>query len=280
MQVGVTSFLTDRSMAPAAFAVAAEARGFHSLYLPEHTHLPASAATPPAVVAGVSVEEYRRSLDPMVALASAAAVTTTVRIGTGVCLVAQHDPIVLAKQVATLDRLSDGRFVLGVGFGWNAAELADHGVEFTERRAVTREKVRCMQALWTEDLPEFHGEFVDLPPCHAWPKPLQAPYPPVLLGGGAGPRLFAAIAEYADGWIPIGGAGLAASLPRLRDAFEQAGRDPSVLHVVAFGTIPDEAKLAHLEAIGVTEVVLRVRSGTPDEILPVLDDYARFVPGS
>jgi probable F420-dependent oxidoreductase len=277
VHIGVTAFLTDRSMDPASFAIAVEERGFHSLYLPEHTHLPVAAQTPPGLVEGVERDDYRRSLDPMVALAAAAAVTTRVRVGTGVCLVAQHDPIVLAKQVATLDLISRGRFVLGVGFGWNAAELADHGVDFSRRRDVAREKVLCMQALWTEEVPEFHGEFVEVPPCHSWPKPLQAPYPPVVIGGGAGPKLFSAVAEYGDGWMPIGGAGLAAALPALRSAFEQAGRDPAELRIVPFGTIPDRAKLAHFRDVGVTEVVLRVPAGSADEMLPVLDGYAGFV---
>jgi probable F420-dependent oxidoreductase len=225
----------------------------------------------------VHLDDYTRSVDPFVSLAAAAAVTDRILIGTGVALVAQHDPIVLAKQVATLDRLSGGRFVLGMGFGWNRAEAVDHGVDFGRRRAVAREKVLCMQALWSQDEAEFHGEHVELPPSFSWPKPVQQPRVRTLVGGGAGPVLFAAIAEYADGWMPIGGAGLGAALGTLRAAMEDAGRDPAVLEVVPFGTVPDAGKLAHYAALGCTEVVLRVPSGPADAMLRVLDDYARFV---
>ena len=158
MRLGITAFLTDRDMAPADLARAVEERGFHSLYLPEHTHLPVRADTPPALVEGVHLEDYRRSLDPFVALATAAAVTERILLGTGVVLAAQHDPIVLAKQIATLDHLSGGRVVFGMGFGWNRAEAADHGVAFAERREVAREHVLCMQALWSQEQAEFHGE--------------------------------------------------------------------------------------------------------------------------
>ena len=277
MKIGVTAFLTDLSMGPAEFALAAEVRGYHSVYLPEHTHLPLEESTPPGLVEGVQLEDYRRSLDPMVALATAASATSAIRLGTGVCLVAQHDPIVLAKQVATLDHLSAGRVTLGIGYGWNAAEMADHGVAFGERRAVARDKVLCMKALWTEPSAEYHGGYVDLPACVSFPKPVQAPHPPLLLGGGAGPKLFAAVAEYCDGWMPIGGSGLAEALPRLRCAVAAAGRDPDRLQVVPFGSVPTDDKLEHFRALGVTEVVLRVPAGPAEAMLRVLDDYARFL---
>ena len=277
MDVGVTAFLHDRSISPARFAVAAEERGFHSLYLPEHTHLPVAEARPPALVAGVQLEDYRRSLDPMVALAGAAAVTSRILLGTGVCLVAQHDPVVLAKQLATLDQLSGGRVVLGVGYGWNRQEAADHGVDFDARRDIAREKLLCMQALWAMDEAEFHGRHVELPPCYSWPKPLQAPRIRTLVGAAAGGRTFEAVAELADGWMPIGGAGIAEALPGLRHAWEEAGRGDDRLHVAAFGTVPDEAKLDHLRRSGVTEVVLRIPSGPDDDVLRVLDDYTRYL---
>jgi probable F420-dependent oxidoreductase len=261
------------------FARAVEARGYDSLYLPEHTHLPLTRATPPALVAGVSLEDYKRILDPFVSLAAAAAVTQHILLGTGIALVAQHDPIVLAKQIATLDRLSGGRFVLGMGYGWNRDEAADHGVDFSQRRAVAREKLLCMQALWSQDEAQYRGEHVSLPPSFSWPKPIQQPRVRTLVGGGAGPVLFAAIAEYADGWMPIGGAGIGAALEGLRRSFRAAGRDPDTLEVVPFGTIPDDGKLAHFASIGCTEVVLRVPSGPEPDMLRVLDDYARFLPG-
>jgi probable F420-dependent oxidoreductase len=277
VRLGVTCFLTDRDMAPADLARAVEERGFASLYLPEHTHLPVRADTPPALVEGVRAEDYKRSLDPFVALATAVAVTSDLVLGTGVVLAAQHDPIVLAKQVATLDHLSHGRVVLGIGFGWNREEASDHGVAFGDRRAIAREHVLCMQALWRDDPAEFHGEFVDLDPCWSSPKPVQRPGVPVLVGGAATPANFAAIAEYADGWLPIGGSGLGDAVPALRRAVEEAGRDPDLLRVVPFGTVPTEAKLDHFARLGLDEVVLRVPSGSRSQILEVLDAYAAHV---
>ncbi len=277
MHLGVTAFLTDRAMAPDGLARAVEERGFHSLYLPEHTHLPVSADTPPALVEGVDVEDYRRSLDPVVGLAAAASVTDRILLGTGILLVAQHDPIVLAKQLATLDRISGGRVVFGMGFGWNRQEAADHGVAFGHRRAVAREHVLCMQELWAKEQAAFHGTYVSMGPSWAWPKPVQQPRIPTLIGGGAGPALFAAVAEYGDGWIPVGGAGLAEALPRLHRAVEERGRDPEGIRVIPFGTVPTEAKLSHYQSHGIDEVVLRVPSGHPSDMLAVLDDHARFV---
>ncbi len=278
MRIGVTAALTDRSMAVDDFARAVEARGYDSLYLPEHTHLPVALATPPALVGGMHLDDYKRTVDPFVSLAAAAAVTDRILLGTGIALVAQHDPIVLAKQIATLDRLSGGRFVLGMGYGWNRDEAADHGVDFSARRALAREKVLCMQALWSEDEAEFHGVHVSLPPSFSWPKPIQQPRVRVLVGAAPGPKLFEAVADYADGWMPIGGAGITDAMAGLRRAFEAAGRDPDALEVVPFGSIPDEGKLAHFASIGCTEVVLRVPSGPEAEMLRVLDDYVRFLP--
>ena len=276
MHIGVTAFLTDRAMAPGAFAVAVEERGYHSLYLPEHTHLPVGSA-PPTLVDGVQLEDYRRSLDPLAALATAAALTDRVLLGTGIALVAQHDPIVMAKQIATIDHLSGGRFVLGMGYGWNAQEAADHGVDFSVRRAVARENVLCMQALWANDEASFDGTWVTMAPSYSWPKPVQRPRVRTLIGGGAGPKLFAAVVEYADGWMPIGGAGLGPAMTELRRLFEAVGRDPATLHVVPFGTVPSEGKLEHYASLGVTEVVLRVPSGDDDRMRRVLDDYMRFL---
>ena len=276
MRIGVTAALSDRTLAPHAFARAAEDRGYDSMYLPEHTHMPVSAS-PPALVGGVELDDYRRSLDPFVALAAAAAVTERILLGTGVALVAQHDAIVLAKQVATLDHLSGGRVVLGVGFGWNRVEAADHGVDFGARREVVREKVLAMQALWSAEVAQFDGEHVSLSPSYAWPKPVQQPRVRTLLGGAAGPRLFAAVAEYADGWMPIGGAGVGKALHELRRAVADAGRDPDTVEVVPFGTVPDEGKLDHYASIGCTEVVLRIPSGDERAMLRTLDRYARFV---
>jgi probable F420-dependent oxidoreductase len=267
-------FATDLAMAPAALARAAEERGLYSLYFPEHTHIPTSRRTPPPTGDAQLREEYKRTLDPFVALSAAAAVTERLVVGTGICLVAQRDPIVTAKEVATLDLLSGGRVVLGIGFGWNADELEDHGVAMSERRAVAREHVLTMQALWRDDVASFDGSYVHLSPSWSWPKPVQPNGPPVLIGGAPGPTLFAHIAEYADGWIPIGGAGVRAALDDLRKACEQRERDFAELRIVPFGTIPDEGKLDYYASIGIDEVVLRLPSAGADKVLPLLDRYA------
>jgi probable F420-dependent oxidoreductase len=278
MRLGITAFLTDRDVPPATLAAAVEERGFDSLFLPEHTHLPVRADLPPALVEGVRPDDYRRGLCPLVALSTAVSTTRRIRLGTGILLAAQHDPIVLAKQVATLDHLSGGRFTLGIGFGWNRAEAEDHGVDFTQRHAIVREHLLCMEALWSQDQAEFHGEFVDLPPAWAWPKPTQQPRVRVLIGGGSGDLVLAAVAEYADGWMPIGGSGLADAMPRLHRLAEAQGRDPSTIAVIPFGTIGTESKLEHYASLGVAEVVLRVRSGGTDDVLAQLDSLATLVP--
>jgi probable F420-dependent oxidoreductase len=275
VKLGVTMFMTDQAIGPIELAREVEARGFHSLYIPEHTHIPTSRKTPAPTGDPVLPEEYKRTLDPFVALSAAAAVTRRITIGTGICLVAQRDPIVTAKAVATLDVISSGRFVFGIGFGWNVEEMADHGVDVRRRRARVREHVLAMQALWANDRASFAGEFVRFEESWSWPKPVQKPRPPILIGGAAGPTLFAHIAEYADGWIPIGGAGIRAVLPDLHRAMEAAGRDPAAVRVVPFGTVPDPGKLEYYESLGVTEVVLRVPSAPRDQVLPVLDAYSK-----
>ncbi len=279
MRFGITMFSTDLSMEVPALAVAAEERGFDSLYLPEHTHIPVSRRTPPPTGDAELAEEYKRTLDPLIALAAAASVTRTIRLGTGVALPAQREPIVTAKAIATLDQLSGGRFVFGVGFGWNEDELADHGVAMADRRDVCRERVLAMQALWADEVAGFSGDHVEISPSWSWPKPIQRPGVPVLVGGGAGPKLFAHVAEYAAGWIPIGGAGLADAIPRLHEVVADAGRDPATLEIVPFGSLPDPGKLEHFAAVGVTEAVFRVPSAPADAVLPVLDQWARLIGG-
>ena len=274
---GVTMFATDQAMRPDELARAAEERGFASLYVPEHTHIPLSQRTPAPTGDAVLPDYYKRAFDPFVAMAMAAAATERLRVGTGICLVAQRDPIVTAKAVASLDHLSGGRFVFGIGFGWNADEIEDHGVAMRQRRAVAREHVLAMQRFWADDEASFDGDYVQLPPSWSWPKPVQRPWPPVLIGGAAGPTLFAHIAEYADGWIPIGGAGVREALPDLHRAMEKAGRDPADARVVPFGTIPDPGKIEYYGSIGIDEVVLRVPVGGRDIVLPILDDYAELV---
>jgi probable F420-dependent oxidoreductase len=273
MKIGITMFATDQSMDPIDLARAAEERGFHSLYLPEHTHIPASRLTPAPTGDAVLSEEYRRTLDPFVALGAAVAATSRLVVGTGICLVAQRHPILLAKEVATLDWISGGRFVFGIGFGWNREEMAHHGVEFRARREIVRESVLAMRRLWADDVASFDGRYVRFEETWSWPKPKQRPRPPILIGGAPGPKLFAHIAEYADGWIPIGGAGVAKALPALRAAAEQAGRDPSELRVVPFGTVPTKGKLEYYESLGIGEVVVRIPPAGADAVLPLLDEY-------
>jgi probable F420-dependent oxidoreductase len=276
LQYGVTMFITDLTMGPVELAREIEARGLRSLFVPEHTHIPTSRRTRPPTGDAELRDEYKRTLDPFVALAMAAAATEHLIVGTGICLVAQRDPIITAKEVATLDHLSGGRFAFGIGFGWNADEIEDHGVAMKRRRDIAREHVLTMQALWRDDIATFEGEFVQLPASWAWPKPVQPLGPPVLIGGAPGPKLFAHVAEYADGWIPIGGAGVRAALPELRRECEGRGRDPQTLRIVPFGTIPDPGKLEYYESIGVSEVVLRLPSHGRDRVLPLLDEYGEL----
>jgi probable F420-dependent oxidoreductase len=275
MRLGVTMFATDRSMTVDDLAVEAEARGFDSVWLPEHTHIPTSRITPPPIGGGELPEEYRRTVDPLVALAAAAARTDRIALGTGVLLAAQRDPIVTAKALATLQNLSGGRFWMGVGFGWNEDEMSHHGVEYRTRRARTREHVLAMRALWTEDEASFEGNYVRFTPSWSWPKPEVRI--PIVIGGGAGPKLFAHIAEYGDGWIPIGGSGLADAIPRLREAVAEVGRDPATLEIIPFGSIPTPAKLEHFRSIGVTECVFRLPTAGRDEVLPILDQQAELL---
>jgi probable F420-dependent oxidoreductase len=277
MKIGVTIHATDRAMHPVDVAREAEARGFYSFYIPEHTHIPTSRRTPPPTGTEELAEEYLRSPDPYIALAAAASVTRTIRLGTGIGLPAQHDPITFAKELATLDWISGGRLVFGIGYGWNIEEMENHGIDTKRRRARVRETMLAMQALWSREVASFDGEFVRFEPCWQWPKPVQQPRPRILVGGGAGPILFSHVAEYADGWMPIGGAGMAAELERLREALRERGRDPATLHVVPMGVFPTDEKLAYYEESGATEAVLRLPSAARDEVLPVLDDYVRYI---
>lgn len=276
MRFGVTLFPTDETIDAVELGREAEARGLDSIWFPEHTHIPVSRRTPPPTGEAVLAEEYRRCLDPLVALAAVAGATSRIRLGTGIALVSQREPIVTAKAVASLDLLSGGRFALGIGFGWNVDEMEDHGVAYGTRREHTREHLLAMRRLWEDDEASYDGEFVRFPSTWSWPKPVQRPLP-VLIGGMAGPKLFAHIAEYAQGWIPIGGAGLTGAIPALRAAVEAAGRDPGALEIIPFGSIPDEGKLDHFETIGVTEVVMRLPAAPRDVVLPILDKQAALV---
>lgn len=274
MELGLTMFATDLAIDPVELAREAEARGFASLWLPEHTHIPARRATPfPG--GGELPDKYYRSMDTPTVLAACAVATERLRLGAGIWLAAQHEPIDAAKRWATLDLLSGGRARFGVGFGWNVEEMNSHGVDYTSRRDQVREHVLAMQALWADEVAGFDGEHLSIEPSFSWPKPVQQPRIPTYIGGGAGPKMFAHIAEYADGWLPIGGAGVRSSLPALQQAWGEAGRDGSP-DVIPFGTIPNGSKLERYRELGCSEVVLNVEPGGRDQVLAVLDDYARF----
>ncbi len=277
MKIGVTIFLTDKSIGVVELARALEERGFESLFVPEHTHIPVSRRTPyPG--GGELPDEYRRTHDPFVMLGAAAAVTDNLVLGTGICLVAQRDPILLAKEVASVDAVSNGRFVFGIGYGWNVDEMEDHGVVPRERRELVREQMLAIKELWRDDEASFDGKYVKLPPTWSWPKPVQQPSPPIFIGGAPGPTLFRHIAEYADGWMPIGGAGVRDSLPALHAAAEEAGRDPASLDLLIFFSLPDRGKVDYYREMGVTRTVFGLPSAPADVVLPLLDRYAELLP--
>lgn len=277
MHIGVMLFPTDKAIQPVELARAVEERGLHSLYSPEHTHIPVGRATPyPG--GGELPEEYKRTHDPFVALAAAAAVTERIELGTGICLVAQRDPIVTAKAVASLDQISNGRFVFGIGVGWNEDEMEDHGVEPTKRRAVAREHVLAMKALWTEDEASFHGDHVDFDSSWMWPKPVQRPHPPILLGGAGGPVTFRHVVEYCDGFMPIGGRGVVSErIAELKKAASDAGRDAESLLLKVFGVRPNPETLRDYADAGVTEVIVGLPPADADVVLPLLDRCASLV---
>ncbi|WP_060881793.1 LLM class F420-dependent oxidoreductase [Streptomyces scabiei] len=281
MRISVTIFLTDETITPTRLARELEQRGFAGLYLPEHTHIPVERTTPyPA--GGDLPREYGRTLDPFVALGQAAAVTERLGLGTGITLVAQHDPIDLAKQIATVDHLSGGRLTLGLGYGWNVEEAADHGVTWRTRRELVRDRMALMRALWADEPTAYEGEFGSVRASSAYPKPVQKARGPVvgprtLIGGAAGPKLFAHIAEYADGWLPIGGRGLGEALPVLSTAWTDAGRDPAGLQVVPYAVQPSAGKLAYYAELGIEEAVVQLPPAGEAEVLGLLDEYGTFL---
>jgi probable F420-dependent oxidoreductase len=276
VRIAATIFLTDLTIAPVRLAQELEQRGFAGLYLPEHTHIPVSRATP--YPAGEPLpEEYGRTLDPYVALAAAAAVTRRLAVGTAITLVAQRDPVVLAKEIASLDHLSRGRFTLGVGFGWNVEEAADHGVtDWRRRRELVRDRMAVMRALWAPEPVAYAGEFASVQASQAYPKPAGGRVR-TLVGGAAGPTLFRHVTEYGDGWMPIGGAGLAESLPKLRAAWQEAGRGPEGPAVVPTAVRPEAGKLARFGDLGIEEVIVQLPTAGTDEVLRTLDDYAQYL---
>jgi probable F420-dependent oxidoreductase len=275
MRYGVVLFTSDRGITPAQAAQAAEAAGFDCFYVPEHTHIPVrrDAPHPRTGTEELPDDRYMRTLDPWVSLSMAAAVTSAIRLGTAVALPAEHDPITLAKTIATLDHLSGGRVVLGVGFGWNTDELADHGVPAGRRRTVLREYVEAMQSLWTQEEASYDGEFVRFGGSWAWPKPAQ-PRVPVVLGAGGTEKTFTWIARSGDGWLTTPGeTGLEAKVAALRQAWREAGRDGQPRVHVLSGK-PDPDMLAHWQQIGVTDVAFGMPDRAADEVVAYLGRLA------
>ena len=274
MKFGVTMFTTDYSMLPQELAVAVEERGFESLWFPEHSHIPLPRVSPwPG--GGDLPKMYYDVLDPFVSLAAAASVTKKIKLATGICLVVQRDPIQVAKEVATLDQLSNGRFLCGVGGGWNAEEMANHGtVDFKNRFKLMDERLKAMRTIWTESKPEYQGELVKFGPMMTWPKPVQKPHPPIIVGGGFPYGAKRAI-EYGDGWMPIGGRiDVVELVPRFRQMAAEAGREPDELPITSFDLQPEEEKIARTAQAGIERVIFALPPETSESVLPLLDKLA------
>ena len=274
MKIGVIIFSTEYSIRMVKLARALEDRGFESLFVTEHTHIPVSRRTP--FPGGEPLpREYSNTLDPFVDLAAAAAVTSTLRIGTGICLVSQRDPIVTAKAVASLDLLSGGRFEFGIGAGWNQDELESHGTRYEDRFNVMVDRVKVMQAIWTGEEASYGGEFTRIEPAWSWPKPVQKPYPPVILGGETKYTL-RRVMDFCDGWMPRGNfmADPSSVMETLRRYADEAGRDMSSIAVSVFRAQPKADYLAQCQEAGVMRVVLQLPSAGEDVVMPLLDEYA------
>jgi len=272
-------FFTDYSMAPGELARALEERGFDSVWAPEHSHIPASRASPfPS--GGDLPKKYYDAMDPFVSLTAAAVATTTLKVGTGVCLVPQRDPIQTAKLVASIDQVSNGRFLFGVGNGWNADEMANHGTDFKSRHKLARERIEAMKQIWTKSKAEYHGEFVNFDPVMAWPKPVQTPHPPIIVGG-AFPYGARRALRYGDGWMPHRSRpqypNVADIIPQYRDLVAESGRDPASVPVSIWGAKEDIAMLERDRSLGVVRVIVSLDSAEADVILPELDRWAEII---
>jgi len=273
MKFGVTMFPTEYSIGPAELARAVEERGFESLFFPEHTHIPTSRRSPWPGGAELP-REYSHLLDPFVALSAAATATEHLLIGTGICLVIERDPITLAKEVASLDLISRGRFLFGIGGGWNREEMENHGTNPAQRWKLMRERILAMKAIWTQDEAEFHGRFVNFDPIWSWPKPVQKPHPPILVGGD-GPRTFQRVLEYGDGWIPIPmrlQGPMSERVAELNRLAAEAGREPIPISV--WGTPSRPEVIQHYAELGVERCVFLLPGASADKVLPLLDSYA------
>lgn len=273
MQFGAFIFPTDYSIRPAELGREMEARGFESLFFAEHSHIPTSRETPyPG--GGDLPKEYADTMDPFVALATVAQATERLRLGTGIALVVQRDPIHLAKEVATLDLLSGGRVILGIGGGWNKEEMRDHGTDPAHRWRLLRERIETMKALWTQSEAEYHGQLVDLPPAYQWPKPVQQPHPPILVGG-QGEHTLQRVVAYGDGWMPNRVANLGARMERLRDMAEAAGRGP--IPVTVYGVRPTPEGVEHMLSLGVERAIFPLPPAPAETVVPLLDRQARLI---
>ncbi len=276
MKFGVSIFNTDYSIRIDELARALEARGFESLWLPEHTHIPKSRKSP--WPGGPNLpKEYWHTLDPFVSLATAAMVTTQLKLATGICLVVERDPITLAKEVASLDLLSTGRFLFGIGGGWNAEEMENHGTDFKKRWRVLRERILAMKEIWTKDEAEFHGEFVNFDPIWAHPKPVQKPHPPIILGVNT-PNARQRVVEYCDGWMPIAARSgdLVAGVADLHERARRAGRDPNSLSVSVFAATATEEAIRQYQKAGAERAIFPLPSADRDTVLPLLDRLAKL----
>ena len=279
MQVGAAMFFTDYSMAPSDLGRALEERGFESLWAPEHSHIPVSRLSP-FPNGGDLPKQYYDVMDPFVTLTAAASATTTLKVGTGVCLVQQRDPIQTAKLVATIDQVSRGRFLFGVGSGWNAEEMEDHGTPFKSRHKIARERIEAMKVIWTEEQAAYHGEFVNFDPMIAQPKPVQKPHPPVIVGG-AFPYGARRAIRYGDGWVPHASrpeyGDVSDFLPQFQKMADEAGRDPASLPVTMFRVVEELDRLRHYRDIGIARVVITVPSAGAEEVSPILDRWAEKI---
>lgn len=278
MKFGIGMFTSDRGITPARAAQAAEEAGFRSIYVPEHSHIPTSRDTFHPVTGSATLpdDRYMRTLDPWVALGTAASVTSEIRLGTGVALPLEHDPITLAKAIASLDFLSGGRVVMGVGFGWNVEEMTDHGIDPTKRRTALREYLEAMRALWTQEVASYQGQFVSFGPSWSWPKPPQGQVP-VLLGAAGNEKTFAWLVRSADGWLTTPTEqDIAPSVERLRSMWRDAGRQGEP-EVAVMAPKPDHAQVEAWEKVGVTEVVLGLPDRSEEEVLGYLKRRASYI---
>ncbi len=271
MQLGLAYFPTDYSADIRDVARAAEDAGYDSLFVAEHSHIPVSRQTPyPG--GGELPRQYEHTLDPFVALTAAACVTERLKVGTGVCLVMQRDPIHTAKESASLDLLSGGRFLFGVGGGWNREEMADHGTDPRQRWEVLRERIGAIKVLWTQEVAEFHGSHVEFAPTHQWPKPVQRPHPPVLVGG-SGSSAIERVLDYGDGWMPISGRGQVTDrIAELQRRASEQGRD--AIPVTIYACRPDADVVRHYGESGVDRCVFMLPSRPAEDVLPLVREWA------